>query len=372
MRICVDLTSLADNFSGIERFALSITKELIKNDDHQWILLFKNSIHKELNVDSENIQKIVIKGNNKLIFNQLILPLQLVKIKADKYFFPAFPAPFFFFNKNAISAIHDLGCWDCSASNKKHMTIYFKLMYWKACLGDKKIITVSKFSKDRIHSILHKDNNEILVVYNGLSDNFRNFDYVKTDDYTAKANYKLPEKYILCLSTLEPRKNLKLLVNAYDELIRENKIDLDLVLAGRKGWMMDNFLDNIPSSTVNRIYFTGFIDDKLLPYVYKNAMLFVFPSIYEGFGIPPIESLSMGVPVFSSDAASLPEVLKDSSIYFKSNDKEDLKTKIENLVTDIENGKKIDFENLKSFARQYSWEKEARRLQQWILNGGEL
>ena len=163
-----------------------------------------------------------------------------------------------------------------------------------------------------------------------------------------------------------------MLVNAYDELIRENKIDLDLVLAGRKGWMMDNFLDNIPSSTVNRIYFTGFIDDKLLPYVYKNAMLFVFPSIYEGFGIPPIESLSMGVPVVSSDAASLPEVLKDSSIYFKSNDKEDLKTKIENLVTDIENGKKIDFENLKSFARQYSWEKEARRLQQWILNGGEL
>ena len=94
MRICVDLTSLADNFSGIERFALSITKELLRDEKHHWILLFKNSIHKEF--EKVQAEKIVLKGNNKLVFNQIILPLNLLKIKADRYFFPAFPAPFLY------------------------------------------------------------------------------------------------------------------------------------------------------------------------------------------------------------------------------------------------------------------------------------
>lgn len=94
MRICVDLTSLADNFLGIERFALSITKELIMNTEHHWILLFKNSVHKEFDGETDNVKKIVINGGNKLIFNQFILPLKLLGIKADRYFFSQhFPPP---------------------------------------------------------------------------------------------------------------------------------------------------------------------------------------------------------------------------------------------------------------------------------------
>lgn len=97
MKILIDLTALADNFSGIERFALSITKELIKNSANQWVLLFKNSIHKDFCEEQENVEKIVIKGGNKLVFNQVVLPAKLSAIRADKYFFPAFPAPFFLF-----------------------------------------------------------------------------------------------------------------------------------------------------------------------------------------------------------------------------------------------------------------------------------
>ena len=87
MKILIDLTALADNFSGIERFALSITKELIKNSANQWVLLFKNSIHKDFCEEQENVEKIVIKGGNKLVFNQVILPAKLSAIRADKYFF---------------------------------------------------------------------------------------------------------------------------------------------------------------------------------------------------------------------------------------------------------------------------------------------
>ena len=129
MRILIDLTALADNFSGIERFALSITKELISDQNrsnNEYILLFKNEVHKEFSTEQNNVRKVIICGKNKLIFNQFQLPLKLSTIEADYYFFPAFPAPFLFFKRNAISAIHDVGCWDCPSKNKKHMTLYFK------------------------------------------------------------------------------------------------------------------------------------------------------------------------------------------------------------------------------------------------------
>lgn len=138
MKVLIDLTSLADNFSGIERFALSITKELITDQirsDIEFILVFKNEVHKEFAAEQHNVKKIIVRGKNKLVFNQLQLPLKLAVIKANYYFFPAFPAPFFFFNRNAISAIHDVGCWDCPSKNRKYMTLYFKIMYRKLRLG---------------------------------------------------------------------------------------------------------------------------------------------------------------------------------------------------------------------------------------------
>ena len=262
MRICVDLTSLADNFSGIERFALSITKELIKNTEHHWILLFKNEVHKDFK--EEDVEKIVINGGNKLIFNQLILPIKLLGLKADRYFFPAFPAPFFFFNKNAFNTIHDLSCWDCPGSNKKYMIWYFKIMYWKASLCNKKIITVSEFSKGRICKILRVKPENVFVVYNGISDQFNNSELSDEEKKRVERKYNLPEDYVLCLSTLEPRKNLRLLLDAYSSLFHEGITD-EIVLAGRKGWKMEDFLKGYPEEFLQHVHFTGFVDDEDLP-----------------------------------------------------------------------------------------------------------
>lgn len=365
MTVLVDLTSLADNFSGIERFALSITKELLNAEDRndlEYILLFKNEVHKEFLKVKKQVKKMVLYGNNKLLFNQFILPKALFKIKADYYFFPAFPAPFFFFNKKAITAIHDVGCWDSPSKNKKYMIAYFKIMYSKASFGKKKIITVSEFSKKRIIDILKKDSKDIEVIYDGLSDCFENFSYKKEKDIMAKTQYKLPNEYMLCLSTLEPRKNLRLLVKAYDELLKEKKIDMDLVLAGRKGWAMDDLLNNLNKKSIERIHFTGFIEDNLLPYIYKNANLFVFPSKYEGFGVPPIEAMSMGVPVVSSDAASLPEVLEDAAYYFTNDNLKSLKERIVYVLSLKEDELNISSQKGIRQAHKFNWKTEALKL----------
>ena len=371
MTVLIDLTSLSDNFSGIERFALNITKELINISDIQdmnFILVFKNKIHKEFLEYKENIRKVILKGKNKLFFYQITLLSCLLKNKADCFFFPAFPAPFFFFNKKSVSVIHDLGCWDCPGSNKFYMIAYFKLMYWKAALGRKKIVTVSEFSKKRIEVVLNKQPQDIYVLYNGLSDIFRNFVFNGDENAKAINMYNLPSEYMLCLSTLEPRKNLKLLVKAYDDLLSNGLIDIDLVLAGRKGWEMDGFLSNLSEKTVSHIHITGFIRDDMLPYVYRNAKLFVFPSLYEGFGIPPIEAMSMGIPVVSSNAASLPEILDNSTVYFNNNNLESLKHAIVKVLSfsdkelfEVKRKGKIQ-------SQKYNWKREAFKLKNILVH----
>lgn len=330
MRICIDLTSLADNFSGIERFAMSITKELIKHREHYWILLFKNCVHKEFENNTENVETIIIRGKNKLLFNQVILPIELVKIKADRFFFPAFPAPFLFFRRNVFNTIHDLSCWDCPESNKKYMILYFKIMYKKASLNNKKIVTVSEFSKGRICSILHVKSENVIVIYNGISDQFNDNAVEECERIKIKRKYSLPDNYVLCLSTLEPRKNLRLLLDAYALLYNEGVIN-EIVLAGRKGWKMNDFLTGYSEEFLQHVHFTGFIDDADIAVIYKLAKVFVFPSLYEGFGIPPLEALACGTPVISSDAASMPEILGNKVSYFSSNNLESLVGKLKNF-----------------------------------------
>lgn len=370
MKIVIDLTSLADNFSGIERFALCITKELLNDSsrtDLSYILLFKNELHEAFVDEQQNVEKIVLKGCNKLLFNQLVLPYALWKIKADYYFFPAFPAPFFFFHKNAISTIHDVGCWDCPDKNKKYMTLYFKIMYRKAAFGHKKVVTISHFSKERIAHILAKNPDEIEIIYDGTSDCFSKFIYDSYEEERAKRQYRLPEKYILYLSTLEPRKNMRLLVEAFSELIKEKKLDVDLVLAGRKGWLTDDLRCNLDEGVIKRIHFTGFVDDNLLPYVYKNAQVFAFTSVYEGFGMPPVEAMAMGIPVISSDAASLPEVLGDAAFYFENGNLEDLKKQILKVMHLTEEELKQTRQNGIAQAQKYNWKDAALQLRDTIF-----
>ena len=155
MKILIDLTSLADNLSGIERFAICIARELIEYRDKKYILVFKNSIHPSFlrfNED-ENVKIIVLKGKNKLLFNQVILPWNLYKFSADIYLFLAFPAPWLLFKRNVISTVHDIVCWDCPNTMKFLSEVYFKLSTITATRFGSRVITISKFSKRRMQLV---------------------------------------------------------------------------------------------------------------------------------------------------------------------------------------------------------------------------
>lgn len=365
MRILIDLTSLADNFSGLERFALSVTQQLIKDKKIHYILVFKNNVYKDFNELNENVETIVIKGKNKLYFNQIVLPKAINRIKVDYYLFLAFPAPYFFNKQNSISAIHDLGAWDCPSTNKKHMIYYFKLLYRKCSKNNRKIITVSEFSKQRIIDILHVREENIIVAYDGLSDTFNQFTYSSNKNGEVIEKYKLPKKYILSLSTLEPRKNLQLLIMEYDRLLQDHA-EYDLVLAGRRGWLVDDLLSKVTNETKKHIHFTGFIDEDDLPYIYKNAILFVFPSLYEGFGVPPIEAMSMGVPVVCSDSSSLPEVCGKAAEYFKNNDSNDLNRAIKYMLNNQSIMQEYSLIGLEQ-CKKFNWKNSAEKIKNTLM-----
>lgn len=364
MRILIDLTSLADNFSGIERYAASISYNMIIQTNDEYILIFKKSVHSMFVGLKENkrIIFVTISECNKLLFNQVKLPYVISRYKADWYLFMAFPVPILLFRKNMVSTIHDICCWDCPWTMNGISKWYFRISHRVAISKCKKIITISKFSKRRIEDKLKYSSEKIWLIYCGIEKNFLNY----TDSYEmsekVKNKYNLPEQYILSLSTLEPRKNLNLLVEAYAQLVKEKMVDIPLVLAGRKGWKIDELFSEIDSTVVNKILFTGFIDEEDLPVVYGNAKLFVFPSMYEGFGIPPLEALACNTLVLSSNATSLPEVLGDAAKYFNYNSVEECALNILFMLQISDKDMKDLYLKGKNQIDKFHWEKEAAKL----------
>lgn len=332
MRNLIDLTSLSYHITGIERFAMCITEEILKLDTvNEYVLLFRNEIYPVFSsyIDGKRVMAKVIHGNQKLLFFQVIIPFELYRIKADNYLFFAFPSPILFFNKNIYNTIHDMGRWDCPETKGLHL-FYFKTTEALSLKKAKHVFTVSYFSKERINKIMNIPLDKITVTYNGIANSLVNSD---SNIGIVRSKYKLPEKYIMFLSTLQPRKNLRLLLEAYSEIM--DKIDYDLVLIGRVGWNVDDLINQYNLN--GRITFTGFVDDEDVAVIYKNAMCFIFPTLYEGFGIPPVEALSMGCPVISSDSSCMKEVLRKQAIYFENNNKEALKKLLIGLSNDAEN-----------------------------------
>lgn len=328
MVIVIDLTSLSWHLTGIERYAMCVTDKMITIDkDNKYVLIFRNEILPLFidRIDGQRIRAKVLHGENKLLFLQITLMKALRKIEADKYIFFAFPGPLLFKSKGIINTIHDMGAWDSPGAMATLSRYYFRGSYRYAARVSEKIITVSEFSKGRIHEILGVPKEKIEVVYSAVYDRILQENVVLFD--TVKSEYKLPDKYIMTLSTLEPRKNMRILLEAFDNIA--DQVDYDLVLVGRKGWKMDDVLEEFGAK--DRIHITGFVKDEHLSAVYKNAMCFVFPSLYEGFGLPPVEALALGIPVISSDAASLPEVLMDRAVYFKNNSVEELEVQLMNI-----------------------------------------
>ena len=367
MKIAIDLTSLADNLSGIERMAMNITKELLMiNRKNRYQLYFKREIHSEFVRYQEEpyVECVVLPERRKLWFYQVTLLAAFQKSDADVCLFLAFPPPFFLRKKKIVSTIQDMGCWDCPETMKKKMAVYFRLMYRNCARNSWKLLTISEFSKSRILKYLKPDADKIHVLYLGVSPEM--YDRSSRDWGQIRKKYRLPEKYIMCLSTLEPRKNMEFLVKVYCSLSEDEKNGCSLVLAGRKGWMMESLWKREAELEAKGICMTGYIENGDLPCLYRHAEFFVFASVYEGFGIPPLEAMAAGCPVVCSDLEVLKEILGDHAVCFSSDDS----TSLRNVLVDCLKRKKkfLPSEELTAYSRRFSYRETAQGLNRLLEN----
>lgn len=377
MKIVFDLTDLYDHLTGIERYAMELSYHMItRHKDNTYVLIFKERVHKRFAeiVKRPNVRAVVIKKCNKLLFRQVVLPAKLSSIRAGAYIFPAFPEPWISGPGNVITAVHDMACWDCGENMKALSAWYFRLSNIHTFFCARNILTVSNFSKKRIEAFVSQSSilknrgieDRILLVPDGFGGK-RSIN--AGAGVKVKEKYNLPDRYILTLSTLEPRKNLALLLKAYGQLITEGNDIPDLCLAGRSGWKIEKILsakEDFGSEVLDKIHFLGFIEDNDLPYLYKGADYFVFPSKYEGFGLPPLEALGYGCKVLSSDASAMREILRKSVWYFKNNDIENLKSKMIELCNVSHEETLFKKKYAKVVLARYTWENAADRLYNYL------
>jgi glycosyltransferase involved in cell wall biosynthesis len=177
-----------------------------------------------------------------------------------------------------------------------------------------------------------------------------------------KRKYGISKKYILFVGTIEPRKNLLRLLSAFEKLKNKFK-EYQLVIVGQIGWMTEKFfekLKNLPENVKRDIILTGYIPREDMVFLYNGCELFIYPSLYEGFGIPVLEAMSCGVPVITSNVSSLPEVGGDACVYVNPYDEEDILYKMEKVLSSEELKNEMSKKGLER-AKLFSWEKTAEK-----------
>lgn len=355
MKIGIDIReAVAKRKTGKGVFAFNLIKALLSIDKKNEYILYSD---KDLptgftypkNTEIRIIQKSPLIWHFSVIKN-------FAANNGDLFFAPtSFVIPSFLPEKiKQIIVVHDLVAFLFPKIHQIKAVVLEKIFLKKALQKTEYVIAVSENTKkDLMKFFPFVPKEKITVIYPAASDIFsKKIKKYELEEFKKSKN--LPEKFILTVSTIEPRKNLELLIKAVQEIP-----DANLVIVGAEGWKTKKLIKMI--SDMARIYFLNYLADEDLAKIYKLAEVFVFPSIYEGFGIPPLEAMKSGCPVVCSDSSSLPEVVNDAAFLFKPNDAENLKTQIQRVLKNTELRGELIRRGF-SQAEKFSWKESAKKL----------
>jgi glycosyltransferase involved in cell wall biosynthesis len=220
------------------------------------------------------------------------------------------------------------------------------------------IITVSNHSKKDIIEAFNFPEDKIYVTHLASEDIYKPLDK-RVSKYIAKKYYSLEGDFILYVGGFSPRKNIIGLIEAFSKLISNYKNNIKLVIAGKRGKSYEIYKNRAEELHISdKVLFPGFILMEHLPYIYNAAQLFVYPSFYEGFGLPPIEAMSCGIPVIASNVTSVPEVVGESGLLINPKNIDDLCTSMLNVLLDENLRKKLIKSGITN-ASNLNWEKTA-------------
>ncbi len=354
------------NRVGIGQFAYGVISSLEKLDkQNSYLIYLKNPPVDDLPKPRKNWQYLVF--GPKKYWTQLALPLKLFsqKNKPDVFYSPSHYGPRF---SSVPTVISLMDLWHHRHPEQFAKKDLYQLTAWEKYSVKKasQIITISEFSKKEIMAVYKLPENKITVAYPGFTNyqfsisNFKSNSNSKISNVKKKFNIK--DDYFLYLGTLQPKKNIEGLIKAFAE-IQNKKNKIQLVIAGKKGWLFEQIFSLVKELKIqDRVVFPGFVDEQDKPLLMMGAKAFILPSFYEGFGIPVLEAMALGVMVIASNAASLPEVGGEAVIYCDPDKTESISKAMEKVLNLNDSQRNEIIEQGYKQSLKFSWEKCAGKV----------
>jgi len=359
MKIGIDARMLG--YSGIGRYIENLIREVLQIDQENEYLIFiqkgqkgnqQSTIHQQ-----EKVKIIEVDAPIYSIKEQYNFLKTTAREKLDVMHFTHFNVPLLYHGPFVVT-IHDLTplYFPGKKRNSFLQRFAYQLILKKALKGAQRIIAVSKFTKQDIIKHFPDVRQKIIVIYEGVKEPLR----------IKESEKKLPKPYLLYVGVWREHKNLVGLIKAFNQVKsfgqkHQNWLQgLKLILVGKP----DPYYPEVPEAAhlspfSKDIIFTGFLSEEELAFLYQNAEAFVFPSFYEGFGLPPLEAMSYQTPVISSKAGALPEILQDAALYFNPYQTDQMAEKIIQLLTNSELKQEMIEKGLRQI-KKYSWTKMAQ------------
>ncbi len=368
--IGIDVTAAVTQGGGIGRYTRELVRAVVAQGDDLHYRLFSARPPAELPVPDPvphgpHIRYCPAPLNDRWLYRlwyrlRLPIPVQWFTGRLDLFHSPDFVLPPVRGDAPTLLTVHDLSFVHYPQTFTPPLVNYLNRVVPWSVRRATHVLADSRATKEDLQAIWNVPAEKITVLYSGVGQHFRPV----TDGpalATVRRRYELGDApYLLSVSTLQPRKNYRMLIRAFRSVAAHHPHRL--VIAGGKGWLYEDVLTEVQRQGLEeRVHFPGFVDDADLPTLYSGADLFVFPSLYEGFGLTLLEAMACGVPVLTSTASSLPEVAGDAAIQLSPHDEEAWAGTMNRLLADEKRRAQLAAAGF-TRVEQFTWERAARQL----------
>lgn len=347
MLVVVNARFLTQKVTGVQRFAMEICLQLKTMLKEVEFVTPSDVIQKEA---YQELNAKIIGSHHGHLWEQLDLPKYLKSKGMPLLVNLANSGPLFY--KNKIVTIHDVAYKVFPQTYPKSFLLYYNLMIPRLLNGSRHVVTVSQYSKEEICKFYHVGKDKVSVVYNAVSEIFK----------PTTANNG--ENYFLAVSSMNYRKNFIYILEAFCKYQEQGGKECLYIIGDLKNASFKE-MDLSKYTSNPKIKFLGRVSDEELIKYYNNAIAFVYPSFYEGFGIPPLEAQACGCPAICAKASCLPEVFGDSVLYCNPYDSDSLVSSFQKIISDNVLRKALQDKGFIN-TRKYSWENSAKRLRDII------
>ncbi|MFT5874316.1 MAG: glycosyltransferase involved in cell wall biosynthesis [Clostridium sp.] len=353
MKVAINGLVIDKNKAGIGHYGTNLINKLILKKDVEYTLFLQECAR--INYHNVKYMKEYKNSFSRIIDEQIKLPFKYKGF--DLVHFVDYSTPVIDIHVPFIVTIHDLSYYKYPETFTKYSRKFKQLLTPLSLKRAAKIIADSNNTKDDIISCFPEIADKVRVIYPGRSGFKRCEDKSIIEEVMKK--YKIYGNYILSVGTLEPRKNLQRILEAFLKVSNEFK-EMKLVIIGKKGWLYEEFFDSINNLNIkDKIVVTGYVDDEDMPLLYSGAEVFVYPSLYEGFGLPPLEAMECGTPVVVSNTSSLPEVVGEAGMYCNPLDTDSIAEGICKILQDKTLKSKLSSLGMQR-SKIFNWEDSAK------------